>query len=37
MMKWAIERAKARGALVVQPTTHNSREDAHRFYERLGV
>jgi ribosomal protein S18 acetylase RimI-like enzyme len=36
MMKWAIERAKARGAHVVQLTTHKSREDAHRFYERLG-
>jgi ribosomal protein S18 acetylase RimI-like enzyme len=36
MMKWAIERAKARGAHIVQLTTHKSREDAHRFYERLG-
>ena len=36
MMKWAIERAKARGAHIVQLTTHNSREDAHRFYKRLG-
>ena len=36
MMKWTIERAKARGAHVVQLTTHNSREDAHRFYEKLG-
>ena len=36
MMKWAIERAKQRGAHVVQLTTHKSREDAHRFYERLG-
>ena len=36
MMRWAIERAKARGAYVVQLTTHKSREDAHRFYERLG-
>jgi GNAT superfamily N-acetyltransferase len=36
MMKWMIERAKARGAHVVQLTTHRSREDAHRFYERLG-
>ena len=36
MMKWAIERAKARGAHLVQLTTHKSREDAHRFYERLG-
>ncbi len=36
MMKWAIERAKERGAHIVQLTTHNSRENAHRFYERLG-
>jgi len=35
MMRWAIERAKNRGAHVVQLTTHMSREDAHRFYERL--
>ncbi len=36
MMKWAIERARERGAHIVQLTTHNSRADAHRFYERLG-
>ena len=36
MMKWTIERAKARGAHIVQLTTHKSRADAHRFYERLG-
>ena len=36
MMKWAIEHAKERGAHVVQLTTHLSRKDAHRFYERLG-
>ena len=36
MMKWTIKRAKVRGAHVVQLTTHKSREDAHRFYERLG-
>jgi ribosomal protein S18 acetylase RimI-like enzyme len=36
MMKWAMERAKQRGAHVVQLTTHKSRLDAHRFYERLG-
>ena len=36
MMKWAIERAETRGAHVVQLTTHKSRADAHRFYERLG-
>ena len=36
MMKWTIERAKERGAHMVQLTTHKSRQDAHRFYERLG-
>ena len=36
MMKWAIERAKLRGAHIVQLTTHLTRKDAHRFYERLG-
>src|SRR5690349_1334780 len=36
MMKWAMDRARGRGAHVVQLTTHKSRLDAHRFYERLG-
>lgn len=36
MMKWTIERARQRGAHIVQLTTHRTREDAHRFYERLG-
>lgn len=36
MMKWAIERARERGAHLVQLTTHKSRQGAHRFYERLG-
>lgn len=36
MMKWAIERARGRDAHLVQLTTHRSRQDAHRFYERLG-
>jgi ribosomal protein S18 acetylase RimI-like enzyme len=36
MMKWSMERAKQRGAHVVQLTTHKTRVDAHRFYERLG-
>ncbi|HEX9839674.1 MAG TPA: GNAT family N-acetyltransferase [Anaerolineales bacterium] len=36
MMQWTIKRARERGAHVVQLTTHQSREDAHRFYERLG-
>jgi ribosomal protein S18 acetylase RimI-like enzyme len=36
MMKWTMERAKQRGAHVVQLTTHKTRINAHRFYERLG-
>jgi GNAT superfamily N-acetyltransferase len=36
MMKWAIERARQRGCHLMQLTSHKSREDAHRFYERLG-
>jgi GNAT superfamily N-acetyltransferase len=36
MMKWTIERAKESGAHMVQLTSHKSRQDAHRFYERLG-
>jgi GNAT superfamily N-acetyltransferase len=36
MMQWSMQRAKQRGAHIVQLTTHKSREDAHRFYERLG-
>jgi ribosomal protein S18 acetylase RimI-like enzyme len=36
MMKWSMERARQRGAHIVQLTTHKSRVDAHRFYERLG-
>lgn len=36
MMQWSMQRAKERGARVVQLTTHKTRVDAHRFYERLG-
>jgi ribosomal protein S18 acetylase RimI-like enzyme len=36
MMQWTIERAKERGAHVIQLTSHLSRKDAHRFYEKLG-
>lgn len=36
MMKWSIERAKQRGAQMMQLTTHKTRLEAHRFYERLG-
>jgi GNAT superfamily N-acetyltransferase len=36
MMGWSMQRAKDRGAHLVQLTTHQTREDAHRFYKRLG-
>ncbi|MEI7845691.1 MAG: GNAT family N-acetyltransferase [Chloroflexota bacterium] len=36
MMTWAMERARRRGAYVMQLTTHETRLDAHRFYEQLG-
>lgn len=36
MMKWTIECAKQYGAHMMQLTSHKSRQDAHRFYERLG-
>jgi GNAT superfamily N-acetyltransferase len=36
MMLWAIERAKTRGCISMQLTTHESRKDAHRFYQSLG-
>lgn len=36
MMKWTIERARQREAHMMQLTTHQTRLDAHRFYERLG-
>jgi ribosomal protein S18 acetylase RimI-like enzyme len=36
MIRDAIERARQRGCGVVQLTTDKAREDAHRFYERLG-
>jgi len=36
LIKWAIERAKSRGCLIVQLTTDKARPDALRFYERLG-
>jgi ribosomal protein S18 acetylase RimI-like enzyme len=35
-MLWTLERAKARGCHLAQLSTHKSRTDAHRFYERLG-
>jgi GNAT superfamily N-acetyltransferase len=36
LVKWAISRSRELGASLVQLTSDNSREDAHRFYERLG-
>jgi GNAT superfamily N-acetyltransferase len=36
MMAWAIERARQRGCHLMQLTSHKSRVDAHRFYEKLG-
>ena len=36
MMGWAMKRARQRGCHLMQLTSHKSREDAHRFYERLG-
>jgi ribosomal protein S18 acetylase RimI-like enzyme len=36
LMRWAVARARARGARLVQLSTHASRKDAQRFYERLG-
>ena len=36
LMGWVVDRARARGCGLVQLTTHGSRTDAHRFYERLG-
>lgn len=36
MIAWAVARARREGCARVQLTTHKSRKDAHRFYERLG-
>jgi len=36
LIRWAIERARERGCHLVQLTTDKQREDALRFYERLG-
>ena len=36
MIRWAIEDARSRGAALVQLTSDARRDDAHRFYERLG-
>ncbi len=36
LMRLAAERARARGCALVQLTSDKRREEAHRFYERLG-
>ncbi len=36
LMRWAIEQARERGCNLMQLTTDVTREDAHRFYKRLG-
>lgn len=36
LFEWAIERARERGCHLVQLTTNATREDAQRFYARLG-
>ncbi|CAN5683972.1 GNAT family N-acetyltransferase [soil metagenome] len=36
LVQWAIERARIRNCVMVQLTTDRAREDALRFYERLG-
>ena len=36
MFQWAIDRAKERGAHLLQLTTDKERPDTIRFYERLG-
>jgi len=36
MFQWAIERAKKKGAQLVQLTSDKKRSDAIRFYEKLG-
>ncbi|OOC07776.1 GNAT family N-acetyltransferase [Amycolatopsis azurea DSM 43854] len=36
LMAWAIDESRRRGCALVQLTSDVKREDAHRFYERLG-
>ncbi|MEU7974176.1 GNAT family N-acetyltransferase [Micromonospora sp. NPDC049089] len=36
LMTWAVDQARERGCALVQLTTDKTREDAHRFYLRLG-
>ncbi|MFD4986029.1 GNAT family N-acetyltransferase [Streptomyces sp. NPDC058374] len=36
LIEWAVEQSRAEGCRLVQLTSDATREDAHRFYERLG-
>lgn len=36
LIRWAIDKARSEGCVMIQLTTDRSRVDAHRFYERLG-
>ncbi|MGC0415806.1 GNAT family N-acetyltransferase [Embleya sp. AB8] len=36
LMRWTIDRARERGATMVQLTSNSTRESAHRFYRNLG-
>lgn len=36
LFRWAVEQARLRGCRLVQLTTNADRDDAQRFYERLG-
>lgn len=36
LVRWAVDEARRRGAVLVQLTSDAQRGDAHRFYERLG-
>jgi len=36
MVRWAMDEARRAGCRFMQLSTHGSRKDAHRFYERLG-
>jgi GNAT superfamily N-acetyltransferase len=36
MIEWAVDEGRRQGAGLVQLTSDRTREDAHRFYDRLG-
>jgi GNAT superfamily N-acetyltransferase len=36
LIEWAISTSRELGAILVQLTSDNSRQEAHRFYEKLG-